>query len=39
MAQRTPGLSLPTPAVAGLLRQIRPDTPALGEQVMPAPFT
>ncbi|KAK9843510.1 hypothetical protein WJX81_006696 [Elliptochloris bilobata] len=32
LAQRTPGMGLPTPAVAGLLRQIRPATPALGLQ-------
>ena len=33
LAQRTPGMGLPTPALAGLLRHIRPATPASGQQV------
>ena len=33
LAQRTPGMGLPTPALAGLLRHIRPATPESAQQV------
>ena len=39
LAQRTPGMGLPTPALAGLLRQIHPATPASGQQARPRQCT